>query len=64
MTRPVTLDARFVGAGPGMMSPNPLNIGFEATARLKRSDFGISMYVPVVSDEVELRINAAFVKAG
>lgn len=62
VTRPVTLDAQFVGAGPGMMAPNPINIGFEATTRLKRSDFGISMGVPVVSDEVEIRINAAFVK--
>lgn len=64
VTRPVTLDARFVGAGPGVMKPNPVNIGFEATGHLKRSDFGISMGVPLVSDEVELRINAAFVKTG
>lgn len=64
VTRPVTLDARFVGAGPGMMAPRPINIGFEATTRLKRSDFGISMGVPLVSDEVELRINAAFEKTG
>lgn len=62
VTRPVTLDTRFIGAGPGMMAPNPVNVGFEATARLKRSDFGISYGVPVVSDDVELRINAAFVK--
>lgn len=31
-------------------------IGFDATATLKRSQFGIDMYVPMVSDEVTLRI--------
>lgn len=64
VTRPITLDARFVGAGQGMMPPKALNIGFEATARLKRSDFGLGYGVPIVSDEVELRINAAFEKTG
>lgn len=62
VTKPVTLDAHFIGAGPGMMPPNATNVGFEATARLKRSDFGVSYGVPMVSDEVQLRINAAFEK--
>ena len=64
VTRPVTLDARFVGAGPGMDPKKTLNVGFEATARLKRSDFGMKFGVPMVSDDVDLRINAAFAKAG
>ena len=37
-----------------------LNFGFTATATIKRSDFGLGLCVPVVSDEVELHINAAF----
>ena len=32
------------------------SVGFEATATLKRSDFGLGMYVPQVSDEVSIQI--------
>ena len=60
VTRPVTLKARFIGAGPAPMGPPKLNIGFAATGTIKRSDFGISYGVPLVSDTVELTINAAF----
>ena len=31
-------------------------VGFDATATVKRSDFGLAKYVPNVSDEVKLRI--------
>jgi polyisoprenoid-binding protein YceI len=31
-------------------------IGFDATATVKRSDFGLGKYAPNVSDEVALRI--------
>jgi polyisoprenoid-binding protein YceI len=60
VTKPVSLDVRFVGAGKGVMgAPNP-NIGFAATTTIKRSDFGISYGIPLVSDDVLLTINAAF----
>ncbi len=59
VTKPVTLDARFVGAGDNPMSKN-LNFGFAATTTIQRSAFGIDKYVPLVSDEVAIRINAAF----
>jgi len=62
VTRPVVLDARFVGAGMAAMGPKVLNMGFEATTRIGRSDFGIKYAVPLVGDTVELAINAAFVK--
>lgn len=58
-TKPVTLNATFFGAGTNPMSKK-LNIGFRATAKIKRSDFGVGAYVPVVGDEVDLTINAAF----
>ncbi|WBO22847.1 YceI family protein [Sphingomonas abietis] len=62
VSRPLVLDAAFGGAGV-----NPLDkaytVGFSATATLKRSDFGITKYVPFVSDEVRIRITAAFEKA-
>lgn len=63
-TRPVTLDTRFVGAGASFDPAKTLNIGFQATATIKRGDFGMKMGIPLVSDEVELRINAAFARTG
>jgi polyisoprenoid-binding protein YceI len=59
VTRPVVLDATFVGAGTNPMSKK-LNFGFKATASITRSEFGMSKYVPVVSDKVDIQINAAF----
>jgi polyisoprenoid-binding protein YceI len=59
VTRPVTLEARFMGSGV-----NPLDkaytVGFDVSGHIKRSDFGVSKYVPLVSDEVNLMISAAF----
>lgn len=60
VTRPVTLAATFVGAGPGMMGAKKTNVGFHATTTIKRSDFGINYGIPLISDEVRLQINAAF----
>lgn len=61
VTRPVTLDVDFKGAGT-----NPMNkkatIGFSAEGKIRRSDFGINYALPIVSDEVELDIEAAFEK--
>lgn len=63
VTKPVTLDARFYGAGkaPKEMGGQEM-LGFEAEAKIKRSDFGVSMGIPMVSDEVELDIVAGFLK--
>ena len=61
VTKPVTLDVDFHGAGT-----NPFNkkatVGFEAEGKIRRSDFGIAYGIPAVSDEVELEIHAAFEK--
>lgn len=61
VTRPVTLDARFIGAGKSLLGNSP-TIGFHATTALKRSDFGLTSDLGLVGDEVELEISAAFVK--
>lgn len=61
VTRPVTIDAQFTGAGIHPMNKK-LNIGFSGTTMIKRSEFGIGQYVPLVSDEVKLAITAAFEK--
>lgn len=61
VTRPVTLEASFIGAG---YNPNHKvdNVGFVATATIKRSEFGLGEGAPLISDEVELRIIGAFRK--
>ena len=63
ITKPVTLDVDFYGAGkaPAQMGGKE-NVGFEAETTIKRSDFGLGYAVPLVSDEVELTIAAAFQK--
>lgn len=61
ITKPVTLDVTFNGAGK-----NPLNqadmLGFSATGSLKRSDFGVSQYVPMVGDALTLTIETEFMR--
>lgn len=62
VTKPVVLDTKFSGAGA-----NPFNkkatVGFHATTTIKRSEFGITYAVPIVSDDVMLDISVAFEKA-
>ena len=59
VTKPVTLDVTLVGAGV-----NPLNkkvtVGFEAAGTLKRSEFGVKTYIPVIGDDLHLTIAGAF----
>lgn len=61
ITKPVTLDAEFYGAGSNPMNKQE-NVGFVATGSIKRSDFGLGYAVPVVGDAVELKIIAGFQK--
>lgn len=62
VTKPVVLAATFIGAGDNPMSKK-YTVGFDATATLKRSDYGVKTYVPMIGDETTLRISAAFEKA-
>lgn len=59
VTKPVVLQARLTGGGPHPMSKKP-NVGFTATTTVKRSEFGVSYGIPMVSDDVKIVINAAF----
>lgn len=63
VTKPETLKVHFIGAGVNMLDKK-YTAGFEATGTIKRSDFGVKMYVPYVSDEVQLHIAGAFEKQG
>jgi polyisoprenoid-binding protein YceI len=60
VTKAVTLKAHFIGAGVNPLDKT-FNAGFEATGTIKRSDFGVSTYLPLVGDDVSLTIAGAFV---
>jgi polyisoprenoid-binding protein YceI len=62
VTRPVVLNATFVGGGPSPFDSKEMIIGFRAAAAVKRSDFGLGKYVPIVSDETRIVISVAFKK--
>lgn len=59
VTKPVTLDAIFTAT-----ATNPMNkaytLGFKGSGVIKRTDFGVSKYAPLVSDETTINISAAF----
>lgn len=61
VTQPVTLKAKFIGAGINPAS-KLYTVGFEATGKIKRSDFGVKTFLPAIGDEVDLIISAAFEK--
>ncbi len=62
VTRPVTLKAVFNGAGADAIA-KAYTVGFDGTATIRRSDFGVKTYVPLIGDTVDIRISAAFVLA-
>ncbi|MCE2730027.1 YceI family protein [Sphingorhabdus sp.] len=62
ITKPVVLDTTFSGAGNNPFNKKP-TVGFHATSVIKRSEFGISYAVPMISDDVILDISVAFEKA-
>ncbi|RDS80640.1 YceI family protein [Dyella psychrodurans] len=55
VTKPVTLDVTLNKAGVHPMLKVQA-IGFDASGTLKRSDFGMGAYVPMVSDDIKLTI--------
>ena len=63
VTKPVTIAAEFTGAGNNPMS-RVLTVGFEGTTKINRQDFNMNFAAPMVSNEVELELTAAFEKQG
>lgn len=59
VTRPIVLKARFIGAGINPIDKS-YTVGFSATGVIKRSEFGVKDYVPVVGDDVHLTLAGAF----
>jgi polyisoprenoid-binding protein YceI len=56
VTKPIELKVRLNKLGENMMKLK--TAGFSATGTLKRSDFGITKYVPALGDEVLLDIES------
>jgi polyisoprenoid-binding protein YceI len=59
LTKPVTLDVTFNGGGVSPLT-NAYILGFDAKGTLRRSDFGIKNFIPVVGDQVTLVISCEF----
>jgi polyisoprenoid-binding protein YceI len=59
VTKPVTLAVKFHGAGVNVLDKK-YTVGFDATGKIKRSDFGVKTYVPLIGDDLDLTVAAAF----
>ncbi len=55
VTKPVTLDVTLNFAGPHPMSKKQ-TLGIGAVTTVKRTDFGVSLAAPMVSDDVSIEI--------
>jgi polyisoprenoid-binding protein YceI len=61
VTRPVTLKVKFRAVGLNIMS-KAYTVGFDATTEIKRTDFGVSKFAPLIGDDVQITISAPFEK--
>ncbi|MGZ6015282.1 MAG: YceI family protein [Phenylobacterium sp.] len=63
VTKPVTLDVTFDGAGHGI-TPLSTRLGFSGSTRIKRSDFGVSSVIlnQFTSDDVDVIFEVEFEK--
>ena len=62
VTTPFVLNAKLNKAGPNPFDKTP-TLGFSATGTLKRSDFGITTFLPMIGDGVEIAIDVEFRRA-
>ncbi len=60
VTKPVTLDVTYNGVANFPWAPDVDKIGFSATGKLKRSDFGMTALQSSIGDDVEIIIEAEF----
>jgi polyisoprenoid-binding protein YceI len=63
VTKPVTLKVKLLGSGMNMMNKR-FTVGFDAYTDIKRSDFGVGKYIPMLGDDVHIIISAPFEKVG
>lgn len=63
VTKPVTLDVTFNKAIGNHPFANKPVLGFTATGSIKRSEFGMTKYIPQIGDEFDFIIQAEFMHA-
>jgi len=63
VVKPVTLDVKWNGGAFNKFA-QAYDLGFSATAKIKRSDFGLTQLTGIVGDEVEILIQSEFVNKG
>ena len=59
VTKPVAIDATFNQAGVSPVDKR-YTVGFDGRAVVKRSEFGVSAFLPALGDDVTLRIEGEF----
>lgn len=62
VTKPVGLVVKFNKAGESPIAKGRYVAGFSALGKLKRSDFGIKTYLPLIGDEVTIAISTEAVR--
>ena len=61
ITKSETFDVHFIGSGMNPLSKK-YTVGFKMSGEIKRSDFGVGKYIPMIGDAVQIEINGAFEK--
>jgi len=61
ITKPVELDVVLNKVGENFRSKKPM-MGISATTRIKRSEWDLGKYTPLVGDEVDINIEVEFIK--
>jgi len=61
VTAPIVLEVTFNGGGENMLTGR-YTIGFTATTRFNRSQFGMDYLIPAIGDEVNVEVFAEFQK--
>jgi polyisoprenoid-binding protein YceI len=62
VTKPVTLTVSRMHCGPNPMKQEQYRCGFDAHAKIKRSDFGVKYGLPAIGDEMNLDLEVESVR--
>lgn len=63
ITQPITMDVTFNGGGYDVIR-GAYVLGLSATTKIKRSEYGVKKFRPLVRDTVEIEIEAEFLRQG
>ena len=58
-TAPIDVEVLFNGGGVNLLTSR-YTIGFEAHTTFRRSDYGLTKFIPAIGDDIELEIHAEF----